>query len=523
MLNLAPRRRNAAALLYADLRTKIGTLSLRVTGIQIGTYKTGTLLLLLTAASLLTHGYHPYAEDAEIYLPGVEKILNPSLFPVGQEFFRSHASMTLFPNLVAFSLRVTHLPPEIGLFVWQIASIFLLLLACWQLAGLLFESPRAGWGSVCLIAALLTTPVAGTALYFMDQYLNPRNMAAFAAVFAVAKILDKKYLDAIAWIVFAACVHPLMWVFPFSFGALWLVIEQIERHTGWRLEGAGGLALLFLGIPLAPSASRAYHESARMHSYFYIQDWQWYEWLGIFAPLALLWWFARIGRARQKPLLTRACRAFAIYGMIYLLVALAVDLPASFESLARIQPLRSLHLLYMVLFVCVGGLLGEYVLKDRAWRWLVLFLPLAMGMFVAQRSLFPRSAHVEWPGWAPKNPWAQAFAWIRANTPADAVFAVDPDYMRLPGEDAIGFRCTAQRSRLADTVKDGGVVSMFPPLADQWWEQVQAQSPWKNLQRADFERLREKYGVSWVVVQQPGVEGLTCLFQNSAVRVCRVE
>jgi hypothetical protein len=482
------------------------------------------LLLLLTVAALLTHGYHPYAEDAEIYLPGVERTLNPTLFPVGEEFFRSHASMTLFPNLVAFSLRVTHLPFEIGLLAWHIASIFLLLLACWQLSGLLFERPRTRWGSVCLMAALLTTPVAGTALYIMDQYLNPRNLAAFASVFAVARILEKKYFRALVWIAIAACVHPLMWVFPFSFGALWLVIEHFERRTGWRVEGAVALgSLLSIGIPLVPSNSAAYHESARMHAYFYIQDWQWYEWVGIVAPLALLWWFARIARAREKPLLARACRVFVLYGVIYVLVALAVDLPASLESLARIQPLRSLHLQYMFLFVCVGGLLGEYVWKDRAWRWLVLFIPLGVGMFMAQRSLFSASAHIEWPGRAPKNPWAQAFVWIREKTPKDAVFAIDPDYMRLPGEDTIGFRCLAQRSRLADTVKDGGVVSMFPPLADEWWEQVRAQSPWKDLRALAFAALREKYGVTWVVVQQPGMDGLTCPYRNAAVRVCRLE
>src|SRR5450755_561013 len=98
-------------------------------------YKTGVLLLLLTAAALLVHGYHPYAEDAEIYLPGVEKILNPNLFPVMREFFASHASLTLFPNLIASSVRVSHLPFEFGLFLWHVASIFLLLLACWELAG----------------------------------------------------------------------------------------------------------------------------------------------------------------------------------------------------------------------------------------------------------------------------------------------------------------------------------------------------------------------------------------------------
>jgi hypothetical protein len=489
-------------------------------------YKSGTLLVLLTAAGLLTHGYHPYVEDAEIYLPGVERILNPSLFPIGQEFFRSHGSMTLFPNLVAFSLRGTHLPFEVGLFAWHVGSIFLLLLACWRLSGLLFATTRAQWGSVCLIAGLLTIPVAGTALYIMDQYLNPRNLAAFAALFAVHEILQKKYVRALAWTAFAACVHPLMWVFPFSFGALWIVIEKVERHIGRDpLSGETGQALgcvVLTAVPLAANSPK-YHISARMHSYFYIQHWQWYEWLGIFAPLVLLWWFMRIARVWRKPTLERACRAFAIYGLIYFIVALVVDLPASFESLARIQPLRSLHLLYMYLFVCIGGFLAEYVLQDRVWRWLALFIPLSVGMFVAQRSLFPASAHIEWPGRVLRNSWAQAFVWIRTNTPTDAVFALDPDYMHLSGEDEIGFRCLAQRSRLADMVKDGGVVSMFPALADEWWAQVQAQSPWKGFQAADFTKLREKHGVRWVVLQQPGVQGIACPYQNAAVRVCRVE
>jgi hypothetical protein len=486
--------------------------------------KTGIFLLLLVAAALLTHGYHPYAEDAEIYLPGIERILNPALFPVGQEFFQSHARMTLFPNLVALSLRATHLPFEAGLLVWHVASIFLLLLACWQLSGILFPTVKARWGSACLIAALLTIPVAQTALYIQDPYLNPRNLASFAAVFAVARILEKKYLRVAAWLVFAASVHPLMWVFPFSFCALWIVGQQIERYAGTTRKPARARAtlgcLFLINLPFAPLASSAYHEAARRHPYFFIQEWKWYELLGILGPLALLWWFGRMARERQQIVLALACQAFVTYGVIYLFVALALDLPPSFESLARLQPLRSLHLLYIFLFVCMGGLLGEYVLKDRAWRWLALFLTLGIGMFAVQRSLYPASAQVEWPGRFARNPWAQAYLWIRENTPRHAVFALDPDYMELRGEEETGFRCLAQRSRLADTVKDGGVASMFPPLAEEWWEQVQAQTPWENFQPADFARLREKYRVSWVVLRQPGVPGLDCVYQNMAVRVC---
>jgi hypothetical protein len=492
---------------------------------QFEKYKTGLFLFLLTAGALLVHGYHPFAEDAEIYLPGVERILNPQLFPAGQEFFASHASLTIFPNLVAFFLRLTHLPMEAGLFLCHVASIFLLLLACWELSGLLFPNAWARWGGVCLVVALLTIPVAGTALYIFDQYLNPRNLAAFAGIFAVAGAVEKKYVRAALWVAFAGSVHPLMAAFAFSFCVLLVVMERLDQRTAASpaLGMVTGLCcLLPFGISLDPPTSPAYHAAAMRHGFHYIQLWQWYEQLGILAPVVLFWWFGRVARPRQWRRLELVCRALIIYDLIYFSAALVVDLPARFESLARLQPLRSLHLLYMLMFLIMGGFLGEYVLKNRIWRWLVLFVPLGAGMFVAQRALFPASAHIEWPGVAPKNEWAQAFVWSRENTPVDAVFALDPDFMQVSGEDATGFRCLAQRSRLADTSKDSGAVSMFPPLAEEWWTQVQAQTPWKNFRAEDFARLKKKYGVSWVVVQQPGVSGLDCVYQNSAVRICRI-
>jgi hypothetical protein len=479
-------------------------------------------LLLLTGAALLVHGYHPFAEDAEIYLPGVERILNPALFPVGQEFFASHAHLTLFPNLIAFSLRVTHLPMTVGLFLWHVASILLLLLACWQLSGLLFSSSRARWGGVCLVAAMLTIPVAGTALYIMDQYSNPRNLAAFAAIFAVTRVLEKKYWGAFLWLAFAGSVHPLMAAFAFSFCLLLVVMQSWGKRAagvGWY---ASALMLLPFGVSLDPPTSPAYHAAAMRHQFHYIQLWAWYEQLGAAAPIFLFWWFGRIARSRQWHRLALICRALLIYNVIYFVAALTVDLPPRFESLARLQPLRSLHLLYMLLFLIMGGMLGELVLKNRVWLWLVLFVPLGAGMYAAQRELFPESAHIEWPWSAPRNPWAQAFLWIRNNTPVDAVFAIDPDFMQLRGEDEVGFRCLAERSRLADLSKDSGAVSMFPPLADKWWEQVKAQNPWKNLQLADFKRLKKTYGANWVLVQQSDVPGLDCKYENRAVQVCRV-
>jgi hypothetical protein len=75
---------------------------------------------------------------------------------------------------------------------------------------------------------------------------------------------------------------------------------------------------------------------------------------------------------------------------------------------------------------------------------------------------------------------------------------------------------------LADAAEDSGAVTMFPPLGEEWARQVEAQHGWKEFQAQDFRRLHAEYGVNWVVLQQPGVAGLECPYQNQAVQVCRL-
>jgi len=288
----------SASMHHATLRggTFRGAISLKV--------KDFFLLLFLTAGALLVHGYHPWAEDAEIYLPGVEKMLHPELFRFNEQFFQSHAHLTLFPNFIAVSVRLTHLPLEVVLFCWHLISIFLLLLACWQLGIRCFSDRRACWVGVALVAALLTLPVAGTALYIMDEYVNPRNLTAFAAIFAVVRVIDGKYFHAAIFLLYAAALHPLMSVFAFSYCAVLVCMRRWDSR-------AEALALFPFGLSFEPP-SPAYHQVALSRPYFYLQRWHWYEWLGIVGPLALLWWFRRIARSRQLRNLELLCRALIV-------------------------------------------------------------------------------------------------------------------------------------------------------------------------------------------------------------------
>ena len=91
-------------------------------------------------------------------------------------------------------------------------------------------------------------------------------------------------------------------------------------------------------------------------------------------------------------------------------------------------------------------------------------------------------------------------------------------------DDQHGFRAMAERSRLADAIKDSGAVTMFPdlPSAEHWLEQIRAQRGWEHFQKADFLRLNQIYGVSWIVIERSAAITLDCPYKNPTLRVCRV-
>jgi hypothetical protein len=488
-------------------------------------------LLGLTLAAFLIHGYHPWSEDAEIYLPGIEKTLNPHLFPVGAEFFELHAHMTWFPQLIAGSVRFSHLPLPAVVLLWQFASFFFFLTACWQLLRHLFPSPRAHWAGAALIAALFTLPIAGTALYLMDPFVNPRNIIAFAQVYAILKVLERRYLQSALFLAFAISIHPFMSAFACSFCLLLFVFDRWPARLRSRVRMEDAVEVAGFAAPIVPvngspfstlfsEPTDAYDQVATSHAYQFFNRWAWYEILGAIAPIFLLYWFSRIAQSRNWRALQVLCRSLALYGTVYCIAGLIVSIPRRLEVLALLQPMRSLYLLYVLMLIIAGGLIGEYLLRNRTWRWLALFLPLSCGMAYAQRSLYPQSQHIELPGVAPSNPWEAAFEWIRIHTPEEAVFAIDPEYMRYDDED--GFRAIAQRSHLADTVKDSGVVEMFPGLGQRWLEERNAQQGIDQFTPQQFQHLKDQYQVTWAVLHHDSTALSDCPYSNTAVKVCRL-
>src|SRR5580692_7594494 len=367
-----------------------------------------SLLAALTVLAFLIMGYHPGLEDDAFYLAAIKRNLNPALFPHDAEFFRLQFQVTIFDKLIAYSVRLGHLPLAWTVLLWQFAAIFLLLHGCWRIGRRCFSQFEAQWAAVTTVAVLLTLPVTGIAMTLADQYLHPRTLATAAILAAIVAVLDRRLWLAGVLLAFAFAVHAIMASFGISFCAflLWNQRTAFPRRSSSFPLAAG---LVPLGWIFEP-ASDAWRRAASTRSFYFLARWEWYEWLGVFGPLILLYVLRRFlkrpieNEAQKGSTLFTVVNSLLYYGVFQTAIGLLLMLPPSLERLRPFEPMRYLHLLYLLFFLIAGGLLGRYILTRKIYRWLLLFLPLSAGMFYAQRQMFPATAHLELPGVQPQNP-----------------------------------------------------------------------------------------------------------------------
>ena len=481
-------------------------------------------LALASAAAVALHGYHLGAEDGEIYIPAAKKLLHPGLYPYATEFFQSHERLSLFAPILAWTARLTHLSMDWTVFLWYVATTFLMLVSCWTLASLSFSSARARWGGVLAIAAVLTMPATNTGLLLMDPYLTARSFSTPLTLFTLTAILARRYWLAAGLTVFTAAIHPQMAAYlVFLGGVLWVV----ERYAPAARRPVPIAAGAFLGLAPAAfhlaAAQGAYREALYSRDFYFLSTWTWYHWLGMLAPLGFLAWFSKGKMRGTTPAFARLSFALIPFGAIAIVAGAAIASTHKLDMYARLQPLRCFHLITVVFMLFFAGILGEYLARGRAWVIAAILVPLSAGMFAVDYETNPMSPHIEWPGqMTSSNAWVNALLWIRQNAPQDTVFAVDSGYFRDPDVDVHGFRSISERAALADYYKDGGVVAIFPNLADDWKQQSSATRGLNHFSAQDFTRLAHEYPVTWTAIHGPAPAGMDCPYQQNGYAVCKI-
>ena len=492
--------------------------------------KGGRFLILaaLTPAVFFLHGYHPFADDAGIYVAGIRKLAHPALYQTDAAFVLASTRLSAFPHLLAATVRFTRIPLEYVLLAAHLVSIFAFLLGCWTLARRIFASTAAQWSAVVLAGACFTLPVAGTAILVMDPYVTSRSFSTPLGLFSLSAAIDRRWTRTALFLLLATLMHPLMTLYAAVFVLLFILIDQghTRAASGLSIFGviaSGGIYLATLHLPVSP----AYSQAVLSRRYLFPWLWPGFEYLGLAIPVLLYALaFRRLG---PQTLAGKLCLTALMLGTSAGLSAFLFVHPSGPYFLMRLQLLRSFHILYMLAIILLGGFMGELLLNrspgqaKAQYRWVAfaLFAAVIGTMLFFQRDRYPFSANIEWPGASPRNPWQQTFLWIHANTPQNAVFAANPELVFLNGEDSQGFRATTDRSLLADD-KDGGLAILFPQLAEQWAVEHNAQSGLDRLSDSERVNRLRPLGATWILLSSNAVTSFPCPYRNAVSQVCRL-
>lgn len=474
---------------------------------------------LLIPAVLLVHGYHPYADDAGLYVAGLRKILDPALYPHNSAFVDAQARWSAFAWLMAGVVRVTHLPVAWILFAAYVLSILAFLAGCRALASRLFVPESAQTCAVVLAAACFTMPAAGTGLFLMDPYLTARSFSTPITLFAVAACLDRAWTRTVLMLALAVLMHPLMGCFAVAFVLIQALVAAGRARSAVGLCGTGCVAFgaAFVAAHFLPRPPH-YQEIVGLRDFLFLARWHWYQQLGLALPLLLLalgvW---RLGSFSRRG---SVCLACVLLGASSVVVS-ALFVPAAGPYLlVPLQVLRSFQLIYLLGVLLLGGWLGTVRLRPRMPLAIALGLVFVL-MFGVQRATWSASGQLELPGRQPTNPWAQAFFWIRSNTPANAVFAFNANLTLLPGEDEQGFRAISERDQLADD-KDAGIAVLVPRLAARAWREDRADLHLDAMSDAQRLAVLRSLGATWILLSPASATHLPCPWHNGVVQVCRL-
>ena len=492
------------------------------------------LLAGLTLLTVLVHGYHPLAEDGGLYAAGVEYTLDRSLFPHYTEFVSQHLHFSLFAQMIAMIIQLTHLSLAWALILIDLLSVYLTLFAARQILRRCFTSEPAQLAGIALLAAWWTMPIAGTSLMLMDPYVTARSLSTPLSLLAVAYAMDRwtprsqSFLSCALCLVLTAPLHPLMAIYALAFVVVLRASRLRKRFLAWALLAAVAVVLGVVLQVLAPPESPAILAAVITRYYWFLSQWQWYERLGLAGPLGVLGAILYWRRDRLSEAGRVLCQACLVLGAVATLdVLLFAHESAPVHLVAKLQPLRVYISLYAVMAMLLGATLWQA--GSEAGKWvrvapLLFIAAMAAVMCFVQRQTFPASIHLELPWRAEQNPnpWVQAFLWARQNTPRDALFALDARYVNTEGEDAQTFRAIAQRSVLPDYSKDGGEAADTPQLASLWQQGAAAQKDLSDQSDAVRDPHLQSFGTTWMVLHSAAITVHPCPYNNGTVKVCRL-
>lgn len=513
-------------------------------------------LLLATIFGLMLNGYRYGASDQALYIPMIDRAVNPDLFSDDFLFDEPSGEYNFWLPIMATLARL--FPLEWIFFITYVLTRFGLFCAIYHLALNLFGDRRTAILSVLLV--LVPERVGGTATATQDTFCTLRSTAMpFAIAFLIPYFRGRLYIASIICGV-AFLIHPITAIPLVGLLTLRLAIEGFRNDWQSAAKPLGLFILcilpLFIRVFLIDRAnpsdlsllSRSDPEWLEIirgrDSYIFLTNWSQHAFESIAYFLILLigilyfrrWyarWLARNNSIPQSAGIRETDRwAFGIIMIcliLFFIGAVFVEwLPL--PLVVQLQILRSFYLLinlseiYFAWFLIeLIGLVGfkiVHAVTQRGNRELFKHVAAGCLVIISCALTLPRlswisagkeiTERIHLPGKVPRNDWIDVGEWCKANTPIDATFFV-PTYTK-------GFRTYSQRGSVGDR-KDGAPCVFSERYAKEWWMRMTDLDKYDALNEAKFKQLAEKYRADFVITRRGHRLNFPVLYQNNAYTV----
>jgi hypothetical protein len=445
-------------------------------------------------------GYRYGVSDQAFYIPVVVHALEPGAFPRDAPLIDAQGRLMLSDEALAGVAHATG---------WSLDWVFLgaylaSMLAVWGGLSLIGARVyRHAWTTTALVAAFtLRHRITRTSANSLEPYFHPRMLAFGLGLLAIAAILRRRTLLAVALVGGAAAVHVTtgLW-FALLAGVAILILDRRWR-TALLPLAALGLAVAGWVLATGPLRGRletmdaVWLQAVASKDSLFASQWPIGAWLANLGLVVVLW-LAHLQRQR----LGRATRedTALVWGATALAGLFLITLPAVSAGVAlfvQLQIPRVFWLIDVVATVYAVGAVAEtaHSPSRRAAVLAIVLAAVAVGrgtyiMLVerAERALF--AVHL------PDDAWHEANAWLARQGPSTHVLA-DPGHGWKFGTSV---RVAAGQDVLLEEVKDSAVALYSREVAARVVDRTSAIGDFSTLTAARARELAVRYDLDYLV------------------------
>jgi len=167
-------------------------------------------ILIVSILALFLNGYYFNVSDQYLYIPSIQKIVDPSLYKNDILFEQPSSRYTLLFYPIAYLALIFSL--EWIFFVGYLIATFILFYSVFKLSIVLFD--RRSIAYIAVLLCFIYKPIAGTSSTTHELFFTLRSFTMPITLLAMGFFIDERYIAATLTSAIAFQIHPLTAIAP---------------------------------------------------------------------------------------------------------------------------------------------------------------------------------------------------------------------------------------------------------------------------------------------------------------------